>query len=241
MLANPPVGAKTVMPMQFFGIGDVIFCITLARRYWLPHAEVVWPVMPHYVEGLNRAYPDIRFVDYSTVDCNWNDKTERMVGDTFITPLRWSYEITNVPFKDCMKSKYGMYSLDWRQWKDLAQWNRDETKEMELFNIVNPTNQPFNLSNKYFRCDSSGHIARINIPSTAFRLPIIEMKTIEGYSIFDWALVMEKASQIHTVSTSIIYLLEILKLRAHIYIRRPDERSHANYDYLLEQSHNLKF
>jgi hypothetical protein len=62
---------------------------------------------------------------------------------------------------------------------------------------------------------------------------------MEGYSLFDWAAVMEQAVEIHTVSTSIIYLLELLHLRAHIYIRRPDERSHSYYDYLLEQKHIL--
>jgi hypothetical protein len=73
-------------------------------------------------------------------------------------------------------------------------------------------------------------------------LPIIEMRTIPGYSLFDWAAVIEKADQVHTVSTSIIYILEQLELGQkpiHLYLRKPIEQDFRNVDYILTSNYYL--
>jgi hypothetical protein len=53
-------------------------------------------------------------------------------------------------------------------------------------------------------------------------------------------MVIEKASEIHTVGTSINYIIELLELKAKevvLYKRLPDETHYQNYDYILKR-HN---
>lgn len=223
-----------ITPLQYFGIGDVMFCITIARQWIKEGHSVLWGVNPQFVEGLNRAYPDITFVDYRSlpIDYKRQDEYDHYAGDkTYrVIPLRWSVEICGVPYRDCMKSKYQMFNLNWEGWKDNAMFTRDHQKEQELYDKV-VTEPGYKVVNRRFRSNNSGII---NIPCKGVEMPL------QGYSLFDWAKVLEEADEIHTVSTSIIYLLELLQLKAknvYIYKRYPDEHNHDNYRYILK-SHN---
>lgn len=225
-----------ITPLQAFGIGDVMFCITLAREWIAKGNEVLWGVVPHFVDDLQRAYPDITFVDYRTLPIDYKRQDEY---DYYppngkymyrVIPLRWSVEICKVPYKDCMKSKYLMFKKDWETWKENAMFTRDHDKEQELYDKVVKSDS-YKVVNRYFRTDSA---RAVNIPCTGVDMPL------QGYSLFDWAKVLENAEEIHTVSTSIIYLLELLQLKAkkvYIYKRSPDEKNHDNYSYILK-SHN---
>ena len=64
------------------------------------------------------------------------------------------------------------------------------------------------------------------------------MTSISGFSLFDWHLVIEKATEIHTVGTSINYLIELLDINSkevNLYKRLPDENHFHNYDYILKR------
>ena len=63
---------------------------------------------------------------------------------------------------------------------------------------------------------------------------IIYMNKIPGYTMLDWAKVIENADQIYTVSTSNLFLIETLPIKASnvcIYPRLPREN---NFDGILE-------
>lgn len=238
---EPLIDVRRIIPLQAFGLGDIIFTIHIARKYWLPQAPVTWPVLPHFLDGCRRAYPDIEFADFNDYasEIDYEDRTFRTTVDgTKIIPIRWAAELQQLQYRHVMRAKYSLLGLDWKHWKEGAMFTRDKNKEQELLDSINPTGEPFNLINRFFRSDSSGRI-NVQLPQNGYRN--IEMKPLDGFSLFDWSLALEHAAQIHTVSTSIIYVLELLGLRGHIYMRRPDERSHANYDYILERRHVLRF
>ena len=95
---------------------------------------------------------------------------------------------------------------------------------------------PFRLINKRF---TSLESKAVQIPESK-EIQNIEMTSIPGFSLFDWSMVIEKATEIHTVGTSIVYLTELLELAAKevvLYKRLPDENHFQNYDYILER-HN---
>lgn len=223
-----------ITPLQSFGQGDVIFCISIAREWIAQGHKVLWGVLPQFVRDLNRAYPDIEFIDYRTLDIDYTRQTEY---DAYpkgsktmyrVVPLRWSVEICKVPYKDCMKSKYLMFRKNWEYWTENAMFTRDHEREQELYDKV-VDKEGYTVVNRYFRSNNTG-VAKI--PVKGIEMPL------NGYSLFDWAKVLENAKEIHTVSTSIIYLLELLDLKAEricIYKREPDEHSHKNYDYLLRR------
>lgn len=222
-------------PLQYFGIGDVIFCMSLVRSWINEDRKVVWGVLPDFVEGLNLAYPDIKFVDYKSLPIDYNCKEEKDMNGYRLVPLRWNVELLGVPYQRCMETKYTLFDKDWKDWQQNAAFNRDEAKEEELYQLLTG-GEPYVLVNRFFRSNSTG-VVKVDYQGD---LPIVYMERYHHYSLFDWAKVIENATEIHTVSTSVIYLLELLQLKAEricIYIRRPDENSHKNYDYIL-RSHN---
>jgi len=224
---------KTAYIQQYFGIGDVIFSMQIARNLQKKGYKICWPVLPDYVEQLNKAYPDITFMDVWLTQPKFMEGKELITrGSTYYVPLRWTYEIMKVPFKDCMRSKYDFMHMNWESWTD-AMFERDEAKEDELMKElgIEPC-EPYTLVNRNWKSDGKT-TSNFECKPTG---KVIEMKIIPGYSLFDWAKVIENATEIHTVSTSIIYILELLELKCekcYIYIRKPNEQNHDNYRYLM--------
>jgi len=226
---------------QPFGLGDFIFCLTLFRDYTAQGFKVIVPVVPQY-DNLNKHFPDITFINKEMLNIDLERKDEYEINGMRVYPLRWSYEILKVPFRDCMKSKYGLFKQDWKRWRDNCSWVRDTAKEDELFYKVLGLHDgaEYNLTNSMFRCDTSGK-AVFQVSNGYKNIPL---QTIEGFTLFDWGKVIQNAITIHTVSTSLNYLLETMELKAkeiHLYIRRPDERDFRNIDYLFTRKYKLHY
>lgn len=231
---------QIVVINQPFGLGDFLFCIPIARDYIAEGYKVIWPVIPAY-QNINKHFPDITFVNKEMLKIDYERKDEYELNGMMVVPLRWSYEIINVPFRDCMKSKYLMFKKDWRRWRE-STWVRDTAKEDELFYQVLglKDGERFNLINATFRNDLSGWVP-VQVRNDYRN---IELKTHEGFTLLDWGKVIENASTIHTVSTSINYMLELMALKAtdvHLYVRKPDERDFRNIDYLFSKRYRLHY
>lgn len=220
----------TVIPNQYFGKGDVIFVQSLVKHVANGN-KVLWPVMAQFVEGLNRAYPHITFIDVN--GCGFDltrqeqyEVTHPVYGECIVLPIRFAGDMLKLLYNEVMAAKYQMYGLDWREWRNNAMWQRDKKKEKALRKVVGKGDI---VINRFFRSDSSG-CAQIDAKG-------IEMSTIEGFSLFDWCGILEEAKEIHTVSTSIIYLLEMLPITSeiHLYKRIPDEHDFKNVEYLLQR------
>lgn len=225
---------------QFFGLGDVIFCQQIANHLIEEGHTITWPVLSHFVEGLARAYPNVTFVDYKKVNIDYDNRTEREENGYYVLPLRWNVELLNVPYTQCMSSKYDLMGLDWQDWRKGAMWQRDERREATLREIMyrkihsqnTDTQYRYNLINDTFGSELK-HKVKINVNNG---LPNIYMSAINGYSLFDLSLLIENATEIHTVSTSIIYILEMLDLKApqiHLYNRPIAGQGFDNIDYIL--------
>jgi len=221
-----------ICPVQRWGIGDIIFEQTLVRAFNEP---VIWVVQSAFVEGLQRAYPDMTFTDVPPQGYNDMRKDEYTVNGVRFLPLRWADVMLNVPYRMCMQAKYLLYGLDWQIWKDMAMWRRDVPRETELREMLGiAEGEAYNLINRTFRTDNSG---KVDI-SVNNGLRNIEMRSINGFSLFDWSGIIESATEIHTVSTSIIYILEMLELKAKsvdLYVRKPDEHNFENIGYILQK------
>lgn len=233
------VRSKDVIIMnQFFGLGDILFLVAAARSYIAKGHKVIWPVQSSYV-GINKHFPDITFVDKDLLKIDY-DKQDGQQGNGFtVVPIRFTHRMKNMPFKDCMKSKYEFLDMDLEDWRGLT-WERDHKAEDILFKKLGlKEGDKYCLVNQYFRNTNDGN-AKINHGS---KLKVVNMSTVEGFTLLDWHKVIENATEIHTVSTSIIYMLECMEVKAkdaiHIYKRVPDEVNHNNYDYLLKKNHYI--
>lgn len=225
--------------LQPHGLGDHIFCISLVHQI-ANRQEIIWPVLDHFIPGLRFAYPQINWVRVGSLGRQVEEyKRIGSVRGHTIAPIRWADQLTNVTYKDCMRSKYDLYGLDWNTWKDFT-FKRNHEKEAELFSDVLKLelDEPFRLINRRF---TSLETKTVNIPESK-QIRNIEMQSIKGFSLFDWSRVISRATEIHTVSTSLLYLFEMLPLCAeevHLYCRKPDETNFENVEYIFTKKYQL--
>ena len=112
---------------------------------------------------------------------------------------------------------------------------RDDAKENALFDELGlKIGEPYTLVNRNWKSDGK---SKSNFECKTSG-KVIEMTMKPGYSLFDWSKVIESATEIHTISTSIVYILELLDIKCekcYIYKRIPNEQNHDNYKYLMKK------
>lgn len=232
---------KTALISQPFGIGDHLFAMGIAKKIQAEGYNIVWPVKKEFVEGNNLAFPDISFISEETIDNKYLlVKEDKVVDWLRIIPIRWSDAIMGRPSKEWMRTKYDLYSMDYGNWRDAAsKYCRSMWRETTLFEEYGiEDGQPFNLINCMFRSNFTGNVP-IKINNDYKN---VEMRVIPGYSLYDYSLMIERASTIHVVNSAIFYLLEILNLSAsevHLYSRVPDEIGFPYTDYLQTKPYIL--
>lgn len=224
---------------QPFGLGDIIFTQTIAQMYLDGGHDVYWGVYPQFLSQLQTAYPKIRWVDYRNYNHLLNVQNQMYVDGFLVCPIRWSMEITQTPYTNVMRAKYQMFGLDFKTWKDHAMPIRNMSKEKELFYDVLGIRggEKYNLINKTFRSDNKG-VVNISVDNDYRN---VDLEILEEYSLFDWMYTIEQAEEIHTVSTSIFYLLELLNLKnpASLYARKPEELHFKNIESLFTKPYVL--
>jgi hypothetical protein len=229
---------KSIIFVQTFGCGDILFSMSLAHDFTEQGYRVIWPVDPVYA-SLAKHFPDIAIVDKSLIDIDYKRKQEYEINGTRIIPLRYTDSICKVPYSMCMKSKYMYFKKDWTTWKDKFGCIRDEKAEDKLYYDVLKLKdgEPYNLISEQF---SRGGRKQNKI-KVDNGLKNVYMTLQPEFTIIDWLKVLSNATYMHVVSSANIYLFELFKMNAkeiHLYIRRPVEKSHENYSYLLTDKNN---
>lgn len=224
---------------QPFGIGDCIFAVSIARKYINEGHSVTWGVLPHFVLQLQNAYPDINWVNYLDTGINHDDRTEHDSNGYRVLPLRWAGELLNYPYEKVMRAKYDLLHLDFNEWDKNAMWNRNFRKEIDLLELLkekhNIRKGKYVFVNRYFGSNINTRVKPIALP---YETTVIEMRPYEGYSLFDWASVLEEANEVHTVSTSILYIIEQLNLKKKVHLYpRPTDLDFAQVKYLLKKEY----
>lgn len=223
---------NTIIINQQWGIGDVIFCQTIANRLKSYGANILWPVQDIYTP-FAKHFPNITIVDKSLVNIDYSKNYEYEINGTKVIPLRFTDSLCNVPYTDCMKSKYSYFRWDWKDWKKEHGIVRDGIAESRLMNYLGLNDgEPYNLISEQFTTGGARNVF-ITPPDNGYKN--VYMKFIEGYTLIDWVTVMQNAATIHAVASSNIYVFELFPPNAivNLYIRRPQENNHDNYSYLL--------
>lgn len=212
---------------QYQGLGDILFCEPIARHYYNNgENEIIWVVLDEFM-WISDYIDYINFIPKSQSNFNFENAQIGFNGEYFLLPLRFANPLfRNLQLHDysdqyhCMLDKYRLLNLDINLWKTLK-LNRNHKKELELYNILQITGE-YNLINNNW---SDGKLSI----ETDNNLPNIEMKYIPGYTLIDWLYIIENAKNIHTASTSILYLLETCNFKnineVVIYPRLPRENN----------------
>lgn len=233
-LTGPPMyvnlGPQGIIFNQFLGLGDILFLVPLARHYMAKGHDIIWPVADEYQQDLKRHFPDIQFVRKSTFPMDYEARKPYMhrwqYGVYKVLPFRWN--LCNTPdCSDCMTGKYTMVGEDWKMWRGLK-WERSLNKEFEFSVELGCTNEDelndfkeYELHAQSFGCEVSTNGKKTRATGNT-GLPRIAVHSVKGYSLLDWSLIFENATIIHAVSSSTLYMLETLNLKAkeiHLYGR----------------------
>jgi len=219
---------KTYIFNQYAGIGDILFVEPIMRQYFQNGHPIILPVLKQFL-NLQQYFPYIKFIDMDLLDIDYNEKKIIETEDSIIIPLRFSSLMTN---------KYKMVNMDFNKWRTLT-WLRHRYKEENLKKILGiKTGDKYNLINENFSSIYPFFKTNITLKN---KYKNIKMCAIEGYNLLDWSGVIETATTIHTVNTSIMYLLETLELSTtdiHVYSRKGEEgHDFKKINYLF----NLKY
>jgi len=219
---------KTYVFNQFAGIGDILFVESIMRRYFQNGHSVVLPVYKRFLD-LQSYFPYIKFIDMDLLDINYEERAIIETDDYVIIPLRFS--------NNKMSNKYDMVNMDFNEWRTLT-WLRHRNKEEKLKDVLGiKDGEKYNLINHNFTSELPFRNRKIAVRNG---IKNIKMEIVDGYNLLDWSGVIEAATTIHTVNTSILYLLETLELSTediHIYSRNVKGRDFRDVDYLF----NMKY
>jgi|10_taG_2_1085330.scaffolds.fasta_scaffold09193_4 hypothetical protein len=226
---------KKCLIRQPVGIGDILFCQKIIKLLLKRGYEIWWPVnkeinwIKDYISNVNfcSLEDDFPLKKYYNLKNNTYIKEDNNI---FI-PLQSADEYyKNVCMMD---AKYKFVGLSYDNWSKYLNFKRNEKKEKQLFNLLNLP-EDFILVNKFFASPPNTQKCKhINLED---KNNVIELREIEGFSLFDWCLVFEKAAEIHTVDTSILYVLETLNITNKLYCySRFDPPNFDNVSHLFNK------
>jgi|TARA_R100000005_G_C4996947_1_gene203728 hypothetical protein len=230
---------KPCLIKQPAGIGDIFFCQKIAKLMIENGYDVIWPLRPdiYWIKDY------IKGIDFPTTDDNFigKDIYERGAGAVIEENGAFiSLATADFTHNDgrIMSSKYSMLGLDHSDWKDYFKFDRKLEKENDLYyNVLGlKDDSEFvfinNLYNENRNCEL--------LSSENYDLPAVELQYIEGFTLFDWCKVFEKAKSVYTINTSLNYIIDVLDTSYDEYvIIAHNERNVKEIDYLFSTPHKL--
>lgn len=231
--------SKNCLIKQPAGIGDIFFLQKVAKKYINDGYNVYWPVINEYlflkdyikVDKLNFVSESEDFPMKSIYPSEL--KSPHIVDENNIfLPIK-NFD-QNYPSESVMYSKYKVLGLDYSDWKDFFQFERNLEKEESLLKVLGLEGKKFNLVNRLFgsppnmkKCIHMG-----DYPDS------FEMTLVEGYNLFDWIGVFLSADHIYTVETSIMYLITKLSLKNVTVFSKFDKPTYFHVSDLFDKDLN---
>ena len=231
---------KPCLIKQPAGIGDIFFCQKIARVMMQNRYQVIWPLRPdiHWIKDY------IKDIYFPTTEDDFlgKDIYERGAGavieenGAFISTA--TADMTHNDGK-IMSSKYSMLGLDHSDWKEYFKFERNIDKENDLYyNVLGlKDDSEFVFINNLYNTDIRD--SELLSPEN-YDLPVVELKILEGFTLFDWCKVLEKAKSVFTINTSINYLIDVLDTSYEKYvIIAHSEQNKREIDYLFSTPHEM--
>ena len=212
---------------QDAGLGDILYCqklCTVLKEN--TGGEIIWPItkeylyLPEYIKN-NFQYCSADVLSKSQMavfNSPVSDICEFIDDETNETivyiPLGESYKTH--PTISVMESKYSFVNISPNDWANYFEITRNYEREEKLLNHLKiDKTSKFNLVNLTFGTypNTATYNKEIKISNS---YPTIKMEFLGWDRIFDWIPVFELAHEIHTVNTSICYILEKLNIQGKL-------------------------
>jgi len=212
---------KSILIVQPRGLGDILFCQKIAKKLIEHKFYVYWNTNDYFWLKDYINHDNLKYINHG-------------ISTDYILNLSNSIE-ENHPY-DIMTCKYKMigktlpnlpaslHDIDYRDWSNFLKINRNYDKENSLFydKLGLRDDEEYILINKNYGINQINESVGDKILNEEIK--IVYLTTLDDFTLFDWCKVIENSSEIHTVDTSLIYLIEILKLNSdklYLYPRHP--------------------
>ncbi len=254
---------KTCFIQQPSGLGDILLTIKIGHHFSNLGYNVIWPILSTYNYINKYIFPfecEIKFVDilsdFYSKDiyinlCNKNLSEIYEDTETIFVPIsNSSKNLKNQNLKNFgedfknMIGKFEMCNLNSKNWQNYFSLLRNYEEEEKLFQELK-IHKKYHLINREFGTPPFWNEKLDKFIQPEKDLQEINMKVINGFSIFSWCGVFQSAEKIDTVSTSNFYLFEKIDLKCTptIYSRNHPERSYQeNFNwmhYLTQKQYNF--
>ena len=244
---NPKV--NKIVINQYFGLGDILFIEPIYRHLKFDLGlEVIAPIQNQYL-WIKDNIKYVNFIgisefnmDYERFDFGlFKSPTEGTIEDTAYLPLRFSDQI----FRDLkphdssasrywMSDKYTVLGLDFRLWETISlERNLQKEKELKSKILAGIGSSDYVFCNSFYQNSLD---INLNLETKIkTNIPIISMSKIEGFSMVDWSGIIQGAKSVHTVSTSLIYMIPSIYQKEkeyHLYPRLPEKGFYTVEEFL---------
>jgi hypothetical protein len=198
-------------------VGDIIFIQKVIHHYKELGYNIIFPLYPYvawirpYLKQDGVSFPLLSPARTIMEPFEFSDQYHYLMGSTyalFRKPV-WGHGFVYLSCgpatllnEEMMTAKYSVADVDYENWQDYVNINRDMEKENKLFYDVLHLrdNVPYTLI-----CETcSSH--RIDIDPVG---NTVYMKAIPGFTVLDWISVIEKCTRLITIDTSIPHLAEV--------------------------------
>jgi hypothetical protein len=214
------------------GLGDIFFVQKIVIQYSKMYTTIYYPILDKYKWVIDcLEYPDnVKFpivqlthfpaTKYISVDGFDDPRHERLFMSDMVDVVE-THEFTYLPLADTIENgkmknlvmidKYNRAGLDWRDWESYFKFKRDMDKERRLFyDVLGLTDDTeYILRNNMYL----GTVEKKDIKIDDNSQLIVDMEIVDGFTLLDWGMVVEHANCVHTVSTSLFFLLSKLKIK----------------------------
>jgi hypothetical protein len=236
-----------ILIKQPAGIGDIFFtqkiAHTLAERY---NCRIIWPVLDDFIWVKDYLVaPNVDFIPLSS-NFKYKEVYEQPIGDILeiegncvYLPLQhadWS-----IP-GSVMDAKYKFVDLKQEDWLDYFNFERNIEKENKLYYDVLglKDGEQYSLVNRQFASPPYTQICKHIKVETLGKY--VEMSYLPEYTLFDWCKVIENAQAIHTVETSLNYILEKLNPKCQLEMySKYDPPSYGQVQHLFKINWNYNY
>lgn len=207
---------KICLIKQSAGLGDILFLQKLVSINLEIGNIVIFPIIDSllYIKDYIKK-PGLEFVSinsdfpYKEIYQKYNESVEAE------EVVMYDMQSADRKIKGClMRAKYKSISIEWEDWADYLNFERNYKKEDELYyNILNlKDDSEYNFINKRYGTIPNS-LEKEEVKSNNSLQNII-MEVIPGYTVFDWLKIIENAKHIYTVDTSVLFLIEKINVKA---------------------------
>jgi hypothetical protein len=223
---------------QLAGLGDILFLQKAINEFVEAKYEVVWPVIEHYQYLKNYNLSDK--INYISMNELSDEIRELYKSDIPIYNENYVYipfdraKIPNRHF-DFMEAKYKLVNSDFIDWQKYINFKRFPDREKSCKEKLGLNgDEKFVFVNSLFASPPTVYKRNIFV-ETNFKIIEQREEHLNQFNFFDLSWILENAEEIHTVETSLCYLIECLDTtdKLFVYSRIIDNRpQYSNFDYI---------